>query len=52
MSKKQMQKTMAETVRQRSNVYGLLATIFQKELTPALLKQAREFHRLIYSVVT
>jgi len=37
-----MQKTMAETVRQRSNVYGLLATIFQKELTKTLLKQVKD----------
>ena len=34
-------KYMAEMARQRSNVYGLLATIYHKELTTALLNQIK-----------
>ncbi len=33
---------MAETAKQRSNVYSLLATIFHKELTTPLLKQIKD----------
>ncbi|MBI5049424.1 MAG: molecular chaperone TorD family protein [Nitrospirae bacterium] len=35
-------KDMAETARQRSNIYGLLATIYHKEPTKELLRQIKE----------
>ncbi|MEF9426251.1 MAG: molecular chaperone TorD family protein [Candidatus Mariimomonas ferrooxydans] len=35
-------KDMAETAKQRSNIYSFLATIFHKELTPALLRQIKD----------
>jgi len=38
MEKNKITKDIAETARQRSNVYGLLATIYHKEITKELLK--------------
>ncbi len=35
-------KDLAETARERSNVYSLLATIYHKELTTTLLKQIKD----------
>lgn len=42
MEKNEKQKDMAETAKERSNVYSLLATIFHKELTTPLLKQIKD----------
>lgn len=41
MKKNEKQKDMAEVAKQRSNVYGLLATIYHKEITKELLKQIK-----------
>ncbi len=41
MEKNGKQKDMAEVAKQRSNVYGLLATIYHKEITKELLKQIK-----------
>jgi TorA maturation chaperone TorD len=41
MEKNKITKEIAETARQRSNIYGLLATIYHKEITKELLKQIK-----------
>jgi TorA maturation chaperone TorD len=42
MKKTKTPKHMADTAKQRSNIYGFLAIIYYKEVTPALLKQIKE----------